>query len=49
MGCARCSLRNACKHIPGPICPFLFYVVLMVLIAIPAYFLWIGKDALNIG
>jgi hypothetical protein len=47
--CKRCKLQAACKHIPGPFCPWLFYIALAAAIAIPAYLLWKGSSTLNIG
>jgi hypothetical protein len=48
-GCKRCKLKAACKYIPGPICPWLFYLALIGAIAVPAYLLWRGAATLNLG
>ncbi len=39
MACERCRLKKACKHIPGPFCPWMFYIFLLVLIGLPIYLL----------
>ncbi|MGM0594088.1 MAG: hypothetical protein ACQETD_06090 [Pseudomonadota bacterium] len=47
--CKRCKLRAACKHIPGPFCPWLLYLALAAAVAIPAWLLWQGAKNLNVG
>ncbi len=38
--CKRCKLKAACQHLPGPFCPWLFYLILILVIAVPAYIIW---------
>ena len=47
--CKRCMLKAACKHLPGPVCPWLLYTALIIAISVPAYLLWKGASDLNIG
>ncbi|MCW8824875.1 MAG: hypothetical protein OQK78_00475 [Gammaproteobacteria bacterium] len=46
--CQACRLSNACQHFKTQFCPLYFYVLLIALIAIPAYLIISGLDLLNI-
>lgn len=39
MTCQTCRLKRACKSMGG-LCPYLLYLVLAVVVAIPGYFLY---------
>ena len=46
--CKICRLHKACEHFKGPFCPWLLYVILIVVISIPAYLIWNIIGQLNI-
>jgi hypothetical protein len=48
MACKRCVLHKACEQIKMPFCPWIFYVGLLILVAIPGIILWQGKELLNL-
>ncbi|MBF0471170.1 MAG: hypothetical protein HQL48_07310 [Gammaproteobacteria bacterium] len=46
--CLRCGLAKVCRQSKMPFCPLYLYLGLLIVVLVPAYFLFFGDGKLNI-